>query len=84
MSASYDDVMASLGLEPSSSKRGRRRGKTGETAVECGTYSGYTRHKQLGEDADEACLDAKRAYYRDWYQRNRSKVRRQRRTGGSR
>jgi hypothetical protein len=65
-----------------SAKRGHPT--TVETTAECGSYSGYTTHKARGEDACEPCLEAKRAYYRDWYQLNRSKVRRQRRKGGAR
>jgi len=84
MTASYDEVMASLGLEPSSPKRGRPRGKTGETKTECGTYSAYMRHKKLGEDACEPCLEAKRQYYRAWYARNRERIRASRRKGGAR
>lgn len=78
--ASYDDVMVSLGLERSGPRRGRPRSE--ETTAECGTYSGYTTHKARGEDACEACMEAKRVYYRDWYRKNRAKVRRQRKTGG--
>lgn len=80
MSTSYDEVMQSLGLEPSRPKRGRPR--TDETTVVCGTYSAYMRHKQLREDACEPCLEAKRQYYRAWYAKNRDRIRASRRVGG--
>jgi hypothetical protein len=81
MSTSYDEVMKSLGLEPSRPKRGRPQ--TDETTTVCGTYSAYMRHKQLGQDACEACLEAKRQYYRAWYAKNRDRIRAQRRVGGA-
>lgn len=31
-----------------------------------GTHSGYTRHRQKGEPACDACLEANRAYHRDY------------------
>lgn len=80
MSTSYDEVMKSLGLESSSPKRGRT--PSGETTTRCGTYSAYMRHKQLGEDACEPCLEAKRQYYRAWYAKNRDRIRASRRVGG--
>ncbi|MFG3510210.1 hypothetical protein ACGF5F_32460 [Streptomyces sp. NPDC047821] len=51
--ATYDDVMVSLGLEPSS-----------EPGV-CGTYRGYARHHYYGEDPCAACRKANSAYKRD-------------------
>lgn len=52
--------------------------------VECGTYSGYVHHKKRGEDACEDCLEAKREYYRAYYAANATRIRAQRRKGGSR
>jgi hypothetical protein len=53
--------------------------------VECGTYSGYMRHKQqLREDACDACLEAKREYERERYAANRERINARRRKGGAR
>ena len=84
--ATYDEVMISLGLEPSSPPRGRPHGTgTGRKSVECGTYSGYMRHKQqLREDACDACLEAKREYERERYAANRERINARRRKGGAR
>lgn len=81
MSTSYDDLMKSMGMEPSSPKRGRP--KSNETTTVCGTYSAYMRHKQLRENACAACLEAKRQYYRAWYAKNRDRIRASRRVGGA-
>lgn len=73
--ATYDDLMKSLGLEPSR-EDGRR--KKGPRTVRCGTYSGYVRHRQKGEQADRDCLAAKAAYRREYYAENRERIREQR------
>ncbi len=41
-----------------------------------GTHSGYNIHKQRGEDACDACLEANRAYHRDRYRATKVKNRR--------
>lgn len=51
--------------------------------VRCGTYSGYVRHKNRGEAACDDCLEAKRAYYRDYYAANAKRIQAQRRKGGA-
>ena len=84
MSTSYDDVMVSLGLEPSRPKRGRPLGKKNANVLPCGTYAAYMRHKQLREDACEPCMEAKRQYYRAWYAKNGDRIRASRRKGGAR
>ncbi|MGW2223859.1 hypothetical protein [Streptomyces formicae] len=71
----YDALMKSLGLEPSR-EDGRR--KKGQRAAQCGTYSGYERHRQRGEPADAACLAAKAAYRRRYYAENRERIQAQR------
>ena len=53
MTATYDEVLLSLGLEPS----GR--------GAECGTPSGRNRHRRLGETPCAACLEAVAAYRRE-------------------
>jgi hypothetical protein len=83
MSTSYDEVMQSLGLEPSRPKRGRPAGATNKQQSPCGTYPAYMRHKQRREDACEPCLEAKRQYYRAWYAKNRDRIRASRRVGGA-
>lgn len=52
--SSYDEVMISLGLEPSASKQAK-----------CGTPSGHNRHRRLGEKPCQACTDSRAAYVRD-------------------
>lgn len=83
MSTSYDDVMQSLGLEPSGPKRGRPAGSTNKKQAKCGTYPAYMQHKVRREDACEPCLEAKRQYYRAWYAKNRDRIRASRRVGGA-
>ena len=83
MSTSYDEVMQSLGLEPSRPKRGRPAGSTSTSVQPCGTYPAYMRHKLAGEDACEPCLEAKRQYYRAWYAKNRDRICASRRVGGA-
>ncbi|MEH0574379.1 hypothetical protein QBA54_07745 [Streptomyces sp. B21-108] len=82
MTTSYDEVMKSLGLEPSTPKRGRPAGSTNASVQPCGTYPAYMRHKKLREDACEPCLEAKRQYYRAWYARNRERIQASRRKDG--
>jgi hypothetical protein len=84
MSTSYDEVMQSLGLEPSGPKRGRPKGAKSKAPAPCGTYPAYMRHKLAGEAACEPCLEAKRQYYRAWYAKNAERIRASRRVGGSR
>lgn len=48
---SYDEVMISLGLEPSTARR-----------AECGTPSGYNRHYRRGEAPCQDCVDGRAAY----------------------
>ncbi|MEU8968066.1 hypothetical protein AB0D11_02115 [Streptomyces monashensis] len=83
MSASYDDVMVSLGLEPSRPKRGRPTGSKNKVPSPCGTYAAYMQHKVRREQACEACLEAKRQYYRVWYAKNGDRIRASRRKGGA-
>ncbi|WP_328860910.1 hypothetical protein [Streptomyces sp. NBC_00306] len=52
--ASYDEVMMSLGLEPSTSKQAR-----------CGTPSGHNRHRRGGEKPCQDCAAARAAYLRE-------------------
>lgn len=52
--ASYDEVLISLGLEPST---------TTETA--CGTHRGYARHRYYGEEPCQPCRTANTAYKRE-------------------
>lgn len=84
MTATYDEVMASLGLEPSGPKRGRPVGSKNKVQAECGTYAAYMQHKVRREDACEPCLEAKRQYYRAWYAKNGDRIRASRRVGGER
>lgn len=84
MNTSHDDVMVSLGLEPSRPKRGRPAGQKNANVQPCGTYAAYMRHKAAREDACAPCLEAKRQYYRDWYARNREQICASRRVGGAR
>ncbi|MFG3476436.1 hypothetical protein ACGF3K_14390 [Streptomyces sp. NPDC047980] len=51
--SSYDEVMVSLGLEPSTSRE-----------AQCGTPSGRNRHYRLGEKPCQECADATAAYRR--------------------
>jgi hypothetical protein len=83
MTTSYDEVMASLGLEPSGPKRGRPAGAQNKKQLPCGTYAAYMRHKAAHEDACGPCLEAKRQYYRDWYAKNGDRIRASRRVGGA-
>ncbi|GAA2929454.1 hypothetical protein [Streptomyces enissocaesilis] len=58
---SWDDLMASLGLEPST------RPRCGPTAVaECGTPAGSDRHYRLGEKPCDPCRIAKNAANTRW------------------
>jgi hypothetical protein len=57
MSASYDEVMVSLGLEPS-----ERPHVPGQCCA--GDRAGYLRHKRRGEQACGASLEAHNAYTR--------------------
>ena len=82
MTSSYDDVMVSLGLEPSRPKRGRPAGSKNKTLSPCGTYAAYMRHKVLREAACP-CMEAKRQYYRSWYAKNGNRIRASRRKGGA-
>lgn len=52
MTATYDDVMISLGLEPSS-----------EPDL-CGSYRGYARHRRRGEAPCDDCRTANAEYKR--------------------
>ena len=49
--SSYDEVMISLGLEPSTDRQAK-----------CGTPSGYNRHYRLGEPPCQDCVDGRAAY----------------------
>ena len=51
--ATYDEVMISLGLEPSTDRQAK-----------CGTPSGHNRHYRLGEKPCQACVDGMAAYRR--------------------
>ncbi|WP_191563402.1 hypothetical protein [Janibacter melonis] len=47
-----------------------------KTLAPCGTYAAFQRHRAHGEPVDQACLDAKNAYTREYQrQRNASKAR---------
>jgi hypothetical protein len=50
----YDEVMVSLGLEPSTDSPGP-----------CGTHRGYARHRYHGEGPCRPCRDANRIYKRE-------------------
>lgn len=76
MSTSYDEVMQSLGLEPSSKRQGRKGTPT------CGTYSGYMACRRQPGGACAPCLAAKAEYSRTWYEANRDRVNSRRRKGG--
>ena len=52
MTATYDEVLLSLGLEPS--------GRSGR----CGTYPGYAWHRNHGEEPCEPCRAANAEYKR--------------------
>ena len=57
--------------------RDRRTGAVRPIA-ECGTISGYMRHRNLGETKCEACLEARRVYRRQQYAKNNPVVIRKR------
>lgn len=60
---SWDDLMASLGLEPSTTPRPR----CGPNAVaDCGTPAGSDRHYRLGEKPCDPCRIAKNAANTKW------------------
>lgn len=54
----YDRLMMSLGLSPSTPIPERKK------VAECGTYSGVSRHRRLGEDVCRQCREARNAYDR--------------------
>lgn len=56
MTATYDEVMTSLGLAPSPKPRRR--------VAECGTRPGYVRHRNLGEEPCAPCREANADYIR--------------------
>lgn len=72
----YDELVASLGLEPSSPRVGRgiKRDGTTKSTPKCGTYSGYNTHIAKREDACTGCRAAKAAYMRDYYDANRERI----------
>lgn len=90
MSATYDEVMASLGLAPSGGPGSRggvvRDRKPRLKSDLCGRYSGYVLHKERGEDACERCLEARRIRDREYHAANRERLnarRRELRRGGA-
>jgi hypothetical protein len=55
MTATYDEVLTSLGLAPST------------PPTECGTYNGYARHRYNGETPCDDCRAANAEYKRRRY-----------------
>lgn len=53
MTTSYDELLMSLGMEPSGEE-----GYSRYLVAQCGTRSGYERHRRQGEDACDACRAA--------------------------
>lgn len=56
MTTAYDDLLLSLGLEPS--------GEAPKAVAECGTHSGYTAHRREDQEPCRPCRDANAAYKR--------------------
>ena len=67
-------------VDPGSSRVQRRR----PSRVQCGTYTGYVKHRKRGEDACEPCLKAKREYYRAYYAAKAERILALRRRGDAR
>lgn len=51
--------------------RDLREERAAKVLAPCGTYAAFQRHRAHGETADQACVDAKNAYFRE-YERQRA------------
>lgn len=60
MTATYDEVVVSLGLAPS-------RRATPRPVAECGTVSGYNRHRAMRQTPCRPCTNANTEYKRQRY-----------------